>query len=208
MTVISETLKINHREIMADAREALSGQWHSAALAFFVYILIAGSVGFIPFASLIISGPFALGVAIFSLNIARGGQVEISQIFDGFKNFAQALVAVLLMGIIVVIGIILFIIPGIMAALGLSMTFFIMADEPEIGATDALRKSWDMMNGHKWDYFVLGLRFIPWMLLCILTLGIGIFWLMPYMQISYANYYRALKGDDNPMDDPLEHLVD
>jgi uncharacterized membrane protein len=50
-----------------------------------------------------------------------------------------------------------------------------------------------MMDGYKWKYFCLGLRFIGWALLCVLTLGIGFLWLSPYIQVSYAKFYEDLK---------------
>ena len=60
---------------------------------------------------------------------------------------------------------------------------------------DALRKSKEMMDGYKWKYFCLGLRFIGWALLCVLTLGIGILWLSPYVQVSYAKFYEDVKNN-------------
>jgi len=89
----------------------------------------------------------------------------------------------------------LLIIPGIIASLAYSMTFFILADEPELGASDALAKSKRMMRGYKWKYFCLNLRFIGWAILCVISLGIGFLWLIPYMQISYAKFYEDVKTE-------------
>ena len=90
----------------------------------------------------------------------------------------------------------LLIVPGIVAALSYSMTFYILADEPDINAKEALEKSKIMMDGHKMDLFLLGLSFIGWALLCILTLGIGLLWLIPYMNVSAAKFYQDRKGED------------
>ena len=49
------------------------------------------------------------------------------------------------------------------------------------------------MDGYKLQYFFLGLSFIGWMLLCLLTLGIGFLWLIPYIQVTYAKFYLNLK---------------
>ena len=87
----------------------------------------------------------------------------------------------------------LLIIPGIIAAIAYSQTFYILAEDDTIGSMDALRKSKEMMIGYKWKYFCLGLRFIGWALLCVLTLGIGFLWLSPYIQVSYAKFYEDLK---------------
>lgn len=201
-----------HTQLMSDARNSLSGKWGIAVPGYLVYSVILGVAGLIPFGSVLIAGPFALGMAIFSLNFARGKEAEISNIFDGFKNFGNALAAYILMILIVVLGMFLLIIPGIIAAFGLSQTMFILADEPEISPIDALKKSWEMMKGHKADYFVLTIRFIPWAFLCLLTLGIGFFWLGPYMQVTYANFYNSLRGNYAPdgweEDDISQHLVE
>jgi uncharacterized membrane protein len=89
----------------------------------------------------------------------------------------------------------LLIIPGIIAAISYSMTFYILADDNSIGAMDAIDKSKKMMDGYKWKCFCLGLRFLGWALLCILTLGIGFLWLMPYMQVSMAKFYDDVKAN-------------
>jgi len=52
-----------------------------------------------------------------------------------------------------------------------------------------------MMYGYKWKYFCLGLRFIGWFLLGILSLGIGFLWIMPYMSISFAKFYDDVKAN-------------
>lgn len=69
------------------------------------------------------------------------------------------------------------------------MTFFIIAENDSIGPLEAVTKSKEMMDGNKWKLFCLGWRFFGWALLCILTLGIGFLWLMPYMVVSYAKFY-------------------
>ena len=73
------------------------------------------------------------------------------------------------------------------------MTLFIISEEPGMPVMDAITKSREMMDGHKFDYFILQLSFIGWALLCILTLGIGYLWLTPYMQITTAAFYNDLK---------------
>lgn len=50
-----------------------------------------------------------------------------------------------------------------------------------------------MMKGNKWKLFCLGWRFFGWMLLCMLTLGIGFLWLVPYIKVSFAQFYDDIK---------------
>lgn len=190
-------MKTENVILMQMARESLKEKWGIAVGTFVVYVLISIIIQIIPIAgpiaSLIISGPLAVGVAIFSLNISRSKEAKLEQIFHGFNNFGTSLAAYLLMILFVFLWALLLIIPGIIAALSYSMTLYIIADDNSIGAMEAINKSKKMMDGYKWKYFCLGLRFLGWALLCILTLGIGFFWLIPYMQVSMAKFYDDIK---------------
>jgi uncharacterized membrane protein len=83
-------------------------------------------------------------------------------------------------------------IPSIIASIRYSLTYFIMADNPELTAAEAIKKSSAMMAGNKWKYVCLNCRFIGWMLLCVLTLGVGFLWLTPYLVTSQAHFYEDL----------------
>lgn len=195
-------MKTENVVLMRMARESLKGKWGLAIGTFVLYILVIGSIQtitqFFPIAgllSLVITGPLALGMAIFSLNLSRDQDARLEQIFHGFNNFGTSLGAYLLMVLFIVLWTLLLIIPGIIAALSYSMTFYILADDNSIGAMDAIDKSKIMMTGYKWKYFCLGLRFLGLALLCILTLGIGFLWLFPFIQVSMAKFYDDVKGN-------------
>ena len=192
-------MKTENVVLMQMARESLKGKWGLAIGTFVVYSLIAVSIQRIPIvgviASLLISGPFAIGLAFFSLSISRNQDAKLEQIFQGFKNFGTALGAYVLTSLFIFLWTLLLIIPGIIAAISYSMTFYILADDNSIGAMDAMDKSKKMMDGYKWKSFCLGLRFFGWSLLCILTLGIGFLWLMPYAQVSMAKFYDDVKAN-------------
>lgn len=197
--------------LMRMAKESLRGKWGLAIGTFFVYGLIIGGLQFnysyfnmfgghliTPFTgiiTIIIGGPLTLGLAIFSLAISRNQEARFEQLLKGFNNFGTALGAYILIGIFTLLWTILLIIPGIIAALSYSMTFYIIADEPSIQIMDAIDKSKKMMYGYKWKFFCLNLRFFGWGLLCILTLGIGFLWLLPYMEISFVKFYDDIKGN-------------
>ena len=59
-------------------------------------------------------------------------------------------------------------------------------------AIDAKAKQ--MMTGNKWRLFKLSFSFIGWVLLCFLTLGIGTFFLSPYIEAAFAEFYTELKN--------------
>jgi uncharacterized membrane protein len=75
------------------------------------------------------------------------------------------------------------------------MTNFILKDRPDLRYDAAIRESMRMMKGHKWKLFVLFLSLIGWALLCLLTLGIGFFFLTPYTEVSLAAFYDNLKEE-------------
>ncbi|MGY5351664.1 DUF975 family protein [Wenyingzhuangia sp. IMCC45533] len=179
--------------LMKNARAALQNNWPLAIGAFLTYIILTFMI---PYAGIILGGPFALGLALFSLNISRGNELKFENIFEGFKNFSNGLVAYLLRALYVFLWSLLLIIPGIIKSLSYSMVFFIMVDEPELSPQEALAKSQEMMNGHKMKYFRLTLRFMGWSLLCaFFTFGIGFLWLIPYFHVTNAKFYEDLKTD-------------
>jgi len=190
---------MENNELRTKAREALSGNWGLAIGVTFVYMLIVGGLGSIPLAgqigSILIAGPMALGMAIFVLSLARNQEAKFDQLFQGFQNFGTALGAYVLMLIYVLLWSLLLIVPGIIAAIGYSQVFYILAEDNTIGITEALKKSKSMMDGYKMKYFFMMLVFFGWSLLCILTLGIGFLWLIPYMYVSYANFYDDIKNN-------------
>jgi uncharacterized membrane protein len=184
-------------EITRRARASLQGKWGLAVGAFFVVFLLEGTLQSWPKTGslfyLLVGGPFSLGTAYFSLSISRGYGARFEQIFDGFRSFGKALGAFLLIFLYVVLWSLLLIIPGLVALVSYTMTFFIMADNPEIRVSDALKESQRMMRGYKWKFVGLWLRFLGWSLLCLLTLGIGFLWLIPYYHISVACFYEDIK---------------
>jgi len=195
---------------MQEAREDLSGRWGLGVATYLVYFFIIIAASLIPFVPLLISGPFSLGLAIFGLRMAKKEHAEVGTIFEGFKNFGDAIAAGILVGLGVGFACLLLLVPGIILALGWSMTFMILADIPNIGAIDAMKRSWQMTNGHKWDLFVLMLKFFLLSLACLFTLGIGFLFLGPYYQTTIAKYYLVLKrlqGYDD-VEDISKHLVE
>lgn len=184
--------------LMGQAKDALKGKWGLAIGTLVIFIIITCSIGGIPkvggLVSLIIGGPFALGLAIFSLSLARNKDAKVEQLFEGFNNFVPALSTYLLMILFIVLWALLLIVPGIIAGLSYSMSFYILAENPSMAAMDVLRKSKAMMNGYKLKLFYLCLRFLGLGLLCILTLGIGFFWLIPYVHVCFAKFYDDINN--------------
>lgn len=197
MTRGLETIKSNS-ELREMTRNQLVGNWVTAILAYFIITLILGLPGTIPeigwVISIIIAGPFTLGQVVYSIKVSRGEHVSIDNIFEGFKRFSTSFILQILISLFVFLWSLLLVVPGIIAYLAYSQAFYILNDNPDLTASEALRLSKEMMRGYKGKFFLLQLSFIGWGILSILTLGIGFLWLIPYMNISYANFYENLKN--------------
>jgi uncharacterized membrane protein len=184
--------------LMKLARESLKDKWGLAIGTFLVYTLIMSSFGAmqkVGLASLLVAGPMALGAAMFSLSLSRGNETKLEQIFYGFRLFTSALTTYLLAMLYIFLWLLLLIVPGIITALSYAMVFYILADNPTLKPQDILEQSKQMMNGYKWKLFYLLLRFFLLALLCVLTLGIGFLWLIPYVNITIAKFYDDVKNN-------------
>lgn len=189
------------------AWEKLRGKWGTMAIATLIYALIMGACGALSLiyiggiAALFLTGAFTLGLAIMGLAVARMQEVRAAQLFDGFKNYGSSLALFLLITIFTALWSLLLVIPGIIKAYSYSMSWYILADNPQMGANEARKQSMTYMNGNKWRLFCLHFSFIGWMLLGILTFGILYFWIIPYMQTAQAEFYRdiiAERSETNP----------
>lgn len=206
-----------NQEYKNAALAALKGNWAPAVVATIVFFAIAmaisggqsglqfvlpltpGALEAILGAGMVLSflviGPLEIGYYNSTRALYENGDNNLTaNIFNlGFKNYLHNVWGYFLMVIFILLWTCLLFIPGIIMAFAYAMTPYILVDNPEMKAIDAIRKSRSMMKGHKFDFFYLGLSFIGWILLSILTLGIGLLWLIPYMQTSMAAFYNDLK---------------
>ncbi|EGT3616848.1 DUF975 family protein [Clostridium perfringens] len=93
---------------------------------------------------------------------------------------------------IIVIAMIISVVYCTIISLFLFPLSYVMTEEQELGVWEGVGKSFRIMKGHKWELFVLGLSFIGWGILAVLTLGIGMLWLMPYMHTTMRIYYLSI----------------
>ena len=144
----------------------------------------------------VIGGAVTLGYVKFNLSLVDRKPATFAQLFSEFHRLGAGIAMQLLRAIYTFLWTLLFIFPGIYAAYGYSMTPYILAENPEMRANDAITKSKELMNGNRWRLFCLEISFIGWSLLCVLlTLGIGVFWLKPYMEASFAAFYREISAE-------------
>ena len=140
--------------------------------------------------------PLGFGFMITFLEYMRGIGREnmVPSPFRCFKDYGHYLGTSALMTVFIFLWTLLLIVPGIIKGYAYAMTPYIMHDNPELSADDCINRSMEMMNGYKWKLFCLDLSFLGWVLLGIITLGIGLLWVSPYMECSHAKFYEELKG--------------
>lgn len=183
----------NFREM---AFEKIRGKWGLLALVALINYAIGLACGLTAYLSgvilLFIEGAFLLSWAIITLKVARADNFKVEDIFCGFKNYIPSLVLYIIISVFTFLWTLLFIVPGIIKSYSYSMSYFILADNPGMSANDARKMSMKIMYGNKWRLFCLDFSYIGWSLLSILTLGILLLWVVPYMQVAHAEFYQDL----------------
>lgn len=198
----------NRKAYKEYAKKSLKGRWKTPVLISIIIILITVLAG-IPFdpqkVDSCIPWPLSLIPMIFSaiLSVAfisyvfalicTTEEVPFSKFIEGLNNWYNALLSSLWNLLWVTLWSCLFVVPGIVKAISYSQMFFIIAENPKIGARKAMQLSKIITQGHKGDLFTMGLSFLGWFCLAALTAGIGLLWLSPYVTVSFANAYYDLK---------------
>jgi uncharacterized membrane protein len=209
-----------YSEYRALARETLKGRWNQYAivlLILFLISLIAEAPSFIGSAfklewlnltgslfswivDIVLILPMMYAMYCLLLSNARNEEMTdgyFSSVYEECKAHWDTFIASgFLMGLVVILlAIPTLFIGSVIFALAYAMTPFILHDNPDLKATEALKMSRYMMRGHKWELFVLELTFLGWVLLCILTFFIGFLWLGPYQYAAIAHFYEDVKAD-------------
>lgn len=160
-----------------------------AVMAVVSILIIVGLVQYV------IGSFVSLGLIQYNLDLIDGKDVEFGQIFSKASMFGKAFWLRLRMDIFTFLWTLLLIILGIIKSYAYSMSGFILAENSEMTAKEAMKVSEKMMAGNKWRLFCLQFSFIGWQLLCILSLGIGFLWLTPYMNAATAAFYDEISRE-------------
>ena len=201
---------LSNQTLMTQALNSLKGKWGIAIGAWLVFfILTEFQIGWewqgdhggnykvaLKIVGLIIGGPLSLGYTTLILLISRNQKPDFAILFCGFKRFGTSFAAYLLRIIFIILWTLLLIIPGIIACLRYSQTFYILSEDKNIGPLEAISKSREMMVGNNWKLFCLYFRFIGWFILCIVTLGFAGLYVGPYFSQSRTNFYNDLIIDN------------
>ena len=141
---------------------------------------------------LVIGGAAALGYARFNLGMIDGEEAQIREMASCLDRLWDGFCLKLFSGIFIFLWSLLLVIPGIIAAYRYSMATYIMAENPDMKAMEAIEASKQMMSGNKFRLFCLDLSFIGWDILGMITLGIGMLFVRPYQQAAKAAFYREV----------------
>ena len=200
---------MNNSEIIKGTKSILKGNYNKVIVPFFLLAITSGvlqnqdiissiysdygvfSGAVYSVLVLVVGSVIAVGLASFSLSIIEG-QIDINKLKDGLSIVNKAFIFYVLYIVIVVLGFICLIVPGIIFSLMFSQVYYILCKDPEIEVIDAFKKSAAMMNGHKWQYFKLSLRYGFYFFLSIFTLFIWALWLFPQMYTSYALFHKKV----------------
>lgn len=143
-------------------------------------------------AQFLLGGTIELGLTGYLLKQYHREKFEFQDLFSQFHRFGQGFAQKFLRGLYVTLWSLLFVIPGIVKSYAYAMTPFIMAENPEMSASEAIEASVQLMDGHKGELFTLDLTFIGWGILAALSCNIGHLLLNPYKNAAYAAFYKDL----------------
>lgn len=138
-----------------------------------------------------------VGLVYYMVNFINDKQHEFKDLFHFINDFVKIFITNLLQNIMIFLWGLLLVIPGIIKFYAYALVPYLLADEKykDLGYMDILKKSEAMMNGHKWDYFILTLSFIGWHFLALFTLGVLEIWVLPYQRTAATKFLNALKND-------------
>lgn len=153
---------------------------------------VSGVVLAVALLNIILVSLVTVGYAQFNIDLIDGERPRIVTLFTKWRQIGKAIVASFLVFLRVLFGLILFIVPGIIAAYSHAMVYHILAENPDMSVSEAMAESRRIMRGNKFRLFCLQLSFYGWYLLVAITFGIAAFWVIPYQQAAVAAFYREI----------------
>lgn len=200
---------LSNSEIRRAARDVLgsrvlSNEWLYTVLVFIILSVISGALSFTFVGVILAAGAVSLAGAAYTSARVRGriGYKDLGITIDAVRDdLAGCTITGILYTLFITLWSLLFVVPGIVKSCSYAMTFYIKNDHPEYSATEAITESRRLMNGNKMRYFLLQLSFIGWLIVGVLCLGVGVFWVESYMQTANAIFYEELLRNDHPARD-------
>lgn len=165
---------------------------------FFLFMILGGIVqrtdnnfGVGGILSLAISVWLTCGLLKLSLGLYNNKKLPIEDFFTQFKYFWRVLGSTILVGLIVVFGLCMLIVPGIYFALKYKFTEYLIVDQ-DLGIVEAMQKSAELTQGIKLRLFVFSLASLGVLILGVLALGVGIIVAIPVIWLATTYIYKNL----------------
>ena len=203
-------MKSTYKEFRERAWAMLEGKWWQMAVVMLVFLAVSmvpsmlgfpmGKWSWTTLVLTLLLCPMTYALKAGFLRMDRGGEaIKAGELFDIYKtNFAGSFAVVFLTILFTFLWMLLFFIPGVIMSYAYSMAIYIAADHPELTPMECIKRSKELMKGHKWNLFVLDLTFIGWMLLAMLTGGILTLFVAPYQEMARAEFYREIIAEGQP----------
>lgn len=188
-TVNSGNTDVSYRDLLSSVPVTTLNYIFGAVIAVATLVIVVAIVQYV------IGSFVSLGLIQYNLDLIDGRDAELGQIFSKAPMFGKAFWLRLRMSIFTALWTLLFIIPGIIKAYAYSMSGFILTENPEMTAKEAMEVSQKMMQGNKWRLFCLEFSFIGWKILGALSLGIGMLWVNPYCNAAIAAFYDEISRE-------------
>jgi uncharacterized membrane protein len=190
---------MDRRRIKQQARAVLSANYWQVMFLSYIPGIIVGILG-ITFIGSIIGAPLIIGGMYGLWQLYNQRSTSINDIGRGYQQpyLIRNVIQLLLSYVFILLWSLLLIVPGIIKAYSYALVPFLLAD-PDVQEEDVITLSRRMMEGHKWQLFILQLSFIGWVILGVLTLNIlNIFYTVPYSQLAVAGFYQGRKESFQP----------
>ncbi len=187
--------KTNSEDITQQLNNSGLSDGELVAIALIIFGIVSFALFIATILDIFVFNPIEFGCSRFFL-VNQDENAEFAEILHAFKtNYLNTVLAAFLKNLIIIIGFCLFVIPGIILLFSYRMVPYILADDPSVGAVEALKKSRSMMSGQKWKVFVYDLSYILWYILSGITFGLlAIFYVNPWKYNADAALYKAIKG--------------
>ncbi len=148
--------------------------------------------------SFLVTSPLQYGVSFAYLRAARGEKPKVKDLAKVLENYWNIIVVNILCAIIIFIGFILFIIPGIYFLCKLAFVRYLVVEE-KMDPIGAIQESWNMTDGHALTIFLMGLLAIPICIAGILLFGIGVIFSYMWVEATFASLYHAVSSRRKPV---------
>lgn len=167
-----------------------------AVVVFLVIFAIIWVIGFVW--GTFVGGPVRVGCCRYFMesreNMESAGIGRLFYAFEGGK-YGNVVKTMFMRNLFTFLWTLLLVIPGIIKAYQYYLVPYILQDQPQMDYRDALDLSKDMMDGYKWNLFVLQLSFIGWELLGAMCCGVGMAFVVPYEEATFAEFYAERRNE-------------